>query len=99
MVLVVLECEENAAKVGLSVDDAADLACYLDLPTERPQYAWLADAIAAPERKGWYAKSKATVERIEATYGRNLYASERLKSDRKDAVRRLRTAKNALGIA
>lgn len=96
---VILESADNATKFGYSVNDAADLACYVDANTDDARYAWFADAVAAPERKGWYAAAKAKLAETEARFGTRLYTETYLRELRALTVRRLRTAKNALGLA
>jgi hypothetical protein len=90
---VALTSEAYAAALGVSVEDAAALADYCD----RGDIAWL-HAAREVEVRGWYKRGEATYDRLVSMYGRHVEIPAEAKKSRAAAVRRLRTAKNALGL-
>lgn len=90
---VVLTSETYATAMGVSVEEAAVLADYCD----RGDIEWLR-AAREGEVPGWYTRGTAIYERLMVTYGQHVEAPAAAKASRATAVRRLRTAKNALGL-
>ena len=85
---------EVARAMGL--DDAAlgSLADYCDINRDHESLAWVPDS---PER-GWYQIGAKALTDLRDRFGESVDTTAAAKVNRNRAVRRLRTAKNALGI-
>lgn len=90
---VALTSAEHAAAFGLTVAQAAELADAVDAgPIE-----WLAEARSVDLAAGWYKRAQDLAADLDRMYGDRIYSREHTRKLRADCVRRLRTAKNALG--
>jgi hypothetical protein len=81
---------EACAALGLEGEALREVADYLEYDTDR--YPWLAPADTTGDAKGWYARGKAAVGRIEARYGARVYPEKEWPKMRADAKRRIRKA-------
>lgn len=82
--------QQNAIAFGFDYKQAYEISNYTEINPE-----WL-NASDCPLDSGWYTRASRAVELLKDKYGEKVYTQEEYKYNRAQAVRRLRTARNAL---